>query len=104
MIFAFIILMMILLDRALPMTLRSYGVGVFPWADVDRTRALYRGYGWIKLPRTLFLAAWGAVMALSQVFPKMPELWTGLSCIALVLWAGVAFRDAWRARGENPGH
>jgi hypothetical protein len=96
--FLFMLLVMILFDRAVPLMVRMYGAGVFPWGEKEPVASFYRNYGWVAFPRTLFLLLTCLAVSLNHVVPVDENVLLIIGIISVILWVVFAGRDVWKAK------
>lgn len=96
--FIFVFLFMVFLDRALPFFMRTYGGAIFPWGNGEGLDSFYKKYGWISLPRTIFLLMPGMFSGLREHNILSMDASILAICASMLLWFLSASYDVWRAR------
>lgn len=89
---------LIILDRASPQMIRTYGVGLFAWGERGNAEAFYARYGWVSFPRTLFLVLASISVSINQWVHIDEVAHLSIAIGAVLLWVVFVARDAWRAR------
>ena len=89
---------MIVLDRAFPTLIRMYGVGLFPWPDAENAKEIYRRYGYVSFPRTLFLFISCLSVSMDQFFRVDQTFELVILVVSLILWGIFALFDLLKAR------
>jgi hypothetical protein len=90
------ILALIVMDRALPRSVRIFGGGVF-FVDADKIDEFYRYYGIVKFPRTAFIFLTAVPMVVLGFMPNFRNVLSVMSIISVIIWGAFAIRDTMNA-------
>lgn len=92
--FIFAVVVMMMADRALPANVRRFGGKFFEATPED----LWRRYGWVSFPRTLFAVGACLAMAINWLFPIDNTEQGFIAIIFVTLWGVSASIDVFNAR------
>lgn len=84
-------------DRSLPQTAVLYGSGLLSISGAEKVKAFYAHYGWVRFPRTIFLALIILLGSASGLWPGQLNIFLSMSLASIGLWLGGACFDIFRA-------
>lgn len=97
------VFLILLLDRAFPTIVRMFGpafaISLLPWGDREAVKSFYEKYGWVSLPRSVFLLVFCVSAYLWAYYPNFKEIIVAICVVSFVLWGVFAMRDTQKAAG-----